>query len=324
MSGDGLVDLVRIRNGNVCYWPNLGHCRFGAKVQMSGSMRFDHEGRFNPKRIRLADVDGSGATDIVYVHPDGVRFYANNAANTLAAPVILPQLPDVSDLALVDVIDLLGSGTGCLVWASSLPGARPAVRYIDLLGSKKPHLLTSISTNLGRTTTATYAPSTKFYLADRAAGRPWVTRLPFVVYVIERVEVFDAISRHQGARRALRALRPGRDQAARLRCAADGGGEGGHEGGRAPRDHGQGGAHDRARRRRADALTRETRPAARRAGSSANLTNAAAAHESGSGAEDGFSCSRWRWTPPGAPQAYPCCPSSGRSRTGTARRLHRG
>ncbi|WP_437996746.1 SpvB/TcaC N-terminal domain-containing protein [Sorangium sp. So ce185] len=197
MSGDGLVDLVRIRNGNVCYWPNLGHCRFGAKVQMGGSMRFDHEGRFDPKRIRLADVDGSGTTDIVYLHPDGVRFYANNAGNTLAAPVILPRLPDVSELAAVDVLDLLGSGTGCLVWASSLPGARPAVRYIDLLGSKKPHLLTSVANNLGKTTTVTYAPSTKFYLADRAAGRPWVTRLPFVVHVIERVEVFDAVSRHR-------------------------------------------------------------------------------------------------------------------------------
>ncbi|XXT18155.1 SpvB/TcaC N-terminal domain-containing protein [Sorangium sp. So ce429] len=197
MSGDGLVDLVRIRNGNVCYWPNLGHCRFGAKVQMGGSMRFDHEGRFDPKRIRLADVDGSGTTDILYLHPDGVRFYANNAGNTFASPVLLPRLPDVSELAAVDVIDLLGSGTGCLVWTSSLPGARPRVRYIDLLGSKKPHLLTSVANNLGRTTTVTYAPSTKFYLADMAAGRPWVTRLPFVVHVIERVEVFDAISRHR-------------------------------------------------------------------------------------------------------------------------------
>ena len=32
MSGDGLSDLVRIRNGEVCYWPNLGYGRFGPKV----------------------------------------------------------------------------------------------------------------------------------------------------------------------------------------------------------------------------------------------------------------------------------------------------
>ena len=31
MSGDGLTDLVRIRNGEVCYWPNLGYGRFGAQ-----------------------------------------------------------------------------------------------------------------------------------------------------------------------------------------------------------------------------------------------------------------------------------------------------
>ena len=31
MNGDGLADLVRIRNGEVCYWPNLGYGRFGAR-----------------------------------------------------------------------------------------------------------------------------------------------------------------------------------------------------------------------------------------------------------------------------------------------------
>src|ERR1019366_2179942 len=36
-SGDGLTDLVRIRNGEVCYWPNLGYGRFGAKVTMDQS-----------------------------------------------------------------------------------------------------------------------------------------------------------------------------------------------------------------------------------------------------------------------------------------------
>ncbi len=34
MNGDGLTDIVRIRNGEVCYWPNLGYGRFGAKVSM--------------------------------------------------------------------------------------------------------------------------------------------------------------------------------------------------------------------------------------------------------------------------------------------------
>jgi hypothetical protein len=29
MSGDGLSDLVRIRNGEICYWPSLGYRRSG-------------------------------------------------------------------------------------------------------------------------------------------------------------------------------------------------------------------------------------------------------------------------------------------------------
>jgi hypothetical protein len=32
MGGDGLSDRVRIRNGEVVYWPNLGYGRFGPKV----------------------------------------------------------------------------------------------------------------------------------------------------------------------------------------------------------------------------------------------------------------------------------------------------
>lgn len=67
MSGDGLTDLVRIRNGEVCYWPNLGYGQFGAKVTMDDAPWFDAPDLFNQQRIRLADVDGSGVTDILYL-----------------------------------------------------------------------------------------------------------------------------------------------------------------------------------------------------------------------------------------------------------------
>lgn len=198
MGGDGLTDLVRIRNGSVCYWPNLGYGRFGAKVQMGGEMRFDHPDYFDPRRVRLADVDGSGTTDIVYIHRDGIRIYSNESGNTMSAPVELPPFADQSDLASIAVIDLLGTGTGCLVWSSSLPSsASGSIRYVDLLGSKKPYLLTSTKNNLGLETKVQYAPSTKFYLDDAMGGKPWVTRLPFPVHVLTRVETYDAISRHR-------------------------------------------------------------------------------------------------------------------------------
>lgn len=66
LSGDGLTDIVRIRNGEVCYWPNLGYGRFGAKVTMDNSPRFEAVDIFDQRRIHLADIDGSGVTDIIY------------------------------------------------------------------------------------------------------------------------------------------------------------------------------------------------------------------------------------------------------------------
>ena len=46
MSGDGLSDLVRIRNGEVCYWPNLGYGKFGAKVSMDNAPWFEDDDLF--------------------------------------------------------------------------------------------------------------------------------------------------------------------------------------------------------------------------------------------------------------------------------------
>ena len=51
--------------------------------------------------------------------------------------------------------------------------------------------------NLGAETHVRYAPSTKFYLADKLAGRPWISKIPFPVHVVERVEIYDRISRNR-------------------------------------------------------------------------------------------------------------------------------
>jgi PAS domain S-box-containing protein len=56
MSGDALTDLVRVRNGEVCYWPNLGYGRFGARVTMDSAPWFDYPDQFDQRRIRLRIV----------------------------------------------------------------------------------------------------------------------------------------------------------------------------------------------------------------------------------------------------------------------------
>ncbi len=197
LSGDGLTDIVRIRNGEVCYWPNLGYGRFGPKVTMDHAPWFDAPDRFDQRRVRLADIDGTGTTDIIYVHPDGVRLYFNQSGNSWSAPRPLSVFPLVDDLVHIQAVDLLGDGTACLVWSSPLPGdARRPMRYVRLM-AEKPHLLTRVVNNLGAETRVQYAPSSKFYLADKLSGKPWITRLPFPVHVVERVEIYDWVSRNR-------------------------------------------------------------------------------------------------------------------------------
>lgn len=199
-SGDGLTDIVRIRNGEVCYWPNLGYGRFGAKIAMDNAPVFDHPDQFDPKRIRLADIDGSGTTDIIYLGRDTVTFWFNQSGNSWSASRRLSQFPPTANPASVTVVDLLGNGTACIVWSSPLPvdqvnAARRPMRYIDLMGGQKPHLLVSTRNNLGAETRVQYAASTRFYLQDRADGKPWITKLPFPVHVVERVETYDYVSK---------------------------------------------------------------------------------------------------------------------------------
>ncbi len=197
LSGDGLTDLVRIRNGEVCYWPNLGYGGFGTKVTMNSSPLFDHLDLFDGRRIQLADIDGSGTADIVYFAGNTVKVYFNQSGNGWGAERALNYFPAVDGVTKAAVLDLLGNGTACLVWSSPLPGnASSPMRYIDLMGGQKPHLLVSTNNNLGAMTQICYAPSTKFYVADKLAGTPWVTRLPFPVQVVERIETFDYVSRN--------------------------------------------------------------------------------------------------------------------------------
>ena len=91
----------------------------------------------------------------------------------------------------------MATAHACLIWSSPLPGhSHKPMKYLDLMGGIKPHLLVKSANNLGAETRVKYVSSTKFYLEDKAAGKPWITRLPFPVHVIERIETYDYISRN--------------------------------------------------------------------------------------------------------------------------------
>jgi RHS repeat-associated protein len=195
MSGSGLTDIVRVRNGEVCYWPNLGYGRFGAKVTMGSSPVFDTPDLFDPQYIHLADVSGTGASDILYLGKNRLRAWLNRSGNTWTDPVDIDPFADTERPNEMQVADFLGNGTACIVWSSPLPRyASSPMRFVDLMGGRKPYLLAGYDNQCGKTIALEYKSSTWFYLADKQVGKPWITKLPFPVHCLTKMTSRDAVT----------------------------------------------------------------------------------------------------------------------------------
>lgn len=196
MSGDGLSDIVLITYGCVCYYPNLGYGRFGAKVTMSMNGSFDNYSSFNPEYLHLSDIDGSGTTDIIYIGNDEIQVWFNQSGNSLADPsVFFNPFPPLDNQVKISFVDLLGTGVSCLVWSSALPSQDHApLRYIDLMNGRKPHVMSSYKNNMGKEVALEYRSSTQYYLDDKLKGIRWATRLAFPVQCVSKVTVSDKVS----------------------------------------------------------------------------------------------------------------------------------
>ena len=195
MCGDGLSDIVRVRSNDVCYWPNIGYGRFGAKVTMRDAPLLDYDGHFDPAAVRLFDVSGTGAADLVYLGMGGFRAWINLAGNGWSQARDISPFPGTEQPNKVTMVDLLGNGTGCLVWSSGLPAnATSPMRYVDLMGGKKPYILRGYRNNLGAETRLEYRSSSWYYLNDKRLGRPWACKLPFPSMCVSLNETFDRVS----------------------------------------------------------------------------------------------------------------------------------
>lgn len=194
INGDGLLDLVKVQNGRVEYWPQIGNGRFGDGILMEDAPILDFESEFDASRLRFADLDGSGTADLLYIGRGEVRYWINASGNRYVEGGQLTGLPYLDNLASVQILDFLGDGTPCLVWSSSLNGSSNApVQYLQLTNGIKPRLLLSIDNSMGQETRLTYSLSSRHYLRDRRAGREWLSKLPSHTIVVDRKEIVDLI-----------------------------------------------------------------------------------------------------------------------------------
>ncbi|HEX4726677.1 MAG TPA: SpvB/TcaC N-terminal domain-containing protein, partial [Jatrophihabitans sp.] len=188
--GSGQQHYVRIRNGSVTCWPNLGFGRFGAAIELADAPFLEPD--FDPARLFVLDLDGSGAADLAYRYPWQVRIWRNRSGNGFAEPLDIPLPAGADSAALVDFADLLGTGISCLVVTQPGPQSR---HWAYVFGDgAKPYLLTDIDNGLGQQSTIQYSTSAQQHLTDPDPGPAELGVPPFPVHVTVRVQHHDLLA----------------------------------------------------------------------------------------------------------------------------------
>jgi RHS repeat-associated protein len=215
MNGDGLPDLVRLRRGDVRYWPGrgdgvwgtgertdctAGEFRSNTYISMGGPSYSDIQGT----SLRTDDVNGDGLDDLVQVRFDAIDIWLNVDGKAWTEKHTIPGTPaSPSYASRVRLVDVNGSGTRDILWANA-----KKYQYIDLDGGNKSFLLTHVENGLGKSTDLEYTTSTAEMLAAEAqrqcdptadaqllATNPWscawTMKMPTVAHVVKRVSESD-------------------------------------------------------------------------------------------------------------------------------------
>ena len=200
--GSGQQHLIRIRHDHIQCWPNLGGGHFGKGFEFA-SLPFSYAS-FDPERVLLADLDGSGASDLLYLEPDKVLIFMSRFGHGLQPPVQL-KWPDgvfYDRFCQVTTADLQGLGCSSLVMSTS-QGATRHWRY-DFV-SQKPYLLTTTENHMGARGELNYRSSAQEWLDEKRehhqANKQQISGLPFPLHVVTQQQQFDLISGNQIAQR---------------------------------------------------------------------------------------------------------------------------
>ncbi|WGS48265.1 toxin [Paraburkholderia sp. D15] len=192
MLGSGQQHLVRIRHDGVTVWPNLGRGHFGTPFQLAG-LTLD-ETTFNPEQVYLADLDGSGAADLIYADSDAMHIWFNQAGNSLDGPFDLPWPAGVrfDRLCQLSVADVQGLGLASLVLTQPYLDARHwCYHFADL----KPYLLNGINSNMGANTEVMYRSSAQEWLDEKKQeDGSALSALPFPMQLVSAVTSTDEIT----------------------------------------------------------------------------------------------------------------------------------
>jgi hypothetical protein len=192
MSGDGLNDIVLIHDGRIDYWPNLGYGRFGKRVSMAMAPQFDAD--FDPRRLMLADLNGTGCADLVYVDSRRVQFWFNQSGNAWSPRQTILGTPRWTTAARSSLL---------ICWARAPPPSSGAAtratrkaattrRWTSVAGSNPMCCRERTTTGASPPACATPLPPASSW--KTGPGPPLAHAAALPVQVLQKVETIDHIS----------------------------------------------------------------------------------------------------------------------------------
>ncbi|MEJ2418102.1 MAG: toxin TcdB middle/N-terminal domain-containing protein, partial [Exilibacterium sp.] len=192
MSGDGLMDLVWIHGSRIDYWPGLGNGQFAPRRQLTISPNI--AAGFEISRLFLADINGDGVSDVVYVKHNQVQVWINQSGNALAYVGVVEHTP-LTDGTSLRIADMEGRGVAGLLWSYS-PGqvAGGNYKYLAFSGDHKPYLMSRIDNGMGLSTHIHYQSSAQQAQQALTENRAWDSHLPFPLQTVSRIEEIDEVS----------------------------------------------------------------------------------------------------------------------------------
>ena len=191
--GSGQAHLLRVRHSSVTCWPNLGHGRFGAPINLPLPEELDSALAFNPAHLFLADVDGSGATDLIYARHDHVTIFMNRSGNGFepARTLLLPPGVTYDQLCQISLADVQGNGMAELVL--SVPYMAPS-HWRYPFNAAKPYLLNEINNNMGASYQLHYRSSAQEWLDEKQESPTRVSALPFAIQLLVQTITLDEVT----------------------------------------------------------------------------------------------------------------------------------
>ncbi|MBN6345133.1 toxin TcdB middle/N-terminal domain-containing protein, partial [Escherichia coli] len=144
---------------------HLGEGRFSTPMTIPG---FSADRlKFNPNQFYLADLDGSGTTDIIYAQSTHLEVYFNQSGNQFVRgdDIALPKGVRFDNQCQLQVADIQGLGVASILLTKAYPTPQ---HWVLSLQNKKPWLLTSINNNMGLIQNLHYRSSAQYWLDEKS------------------------------------------------------------------------------------------------------------------------------------------------------------